>query len=114
MIVGILKVIKVKENRVSMTPAGAKAMCRAGHSVVVEMDAWVGSGYTDDEYIGAGATVVGSPEEIFGKSDMVMHVKEPQPSEYNLIRPGQIIFTYLHLAADEQLTRALIDTRCRS
>jgi alanine dehydrogenase len=112
MIVGILKEIKVKEQRVSMTPAGAQAMCRAGHSVVVEMNAGIGSGYTDDEYISAGATVVGSPEEIFGKSDMVMHVKEPQPSEYKLIRPGQIIFTYLHLAADEQLTRALIDTRC--
>ena len=112
MIVGILKEIKVKEQRVSMTPAGAQAMCRAGHSVVVEMNAGIGSGYTDDQYISAGATLVGSPEEIFGKSDMVMHVKEPQPSEYKLIRPGQIIFTYLHLAADEQLTRALIDTRC--
>jgi len=112
MIVGILKEIKVKEQRVSMTPAGVQAMCRAGHSVVVEMNAGVGSGYTDDEYISAGATVASSPEEIFGKSEMVMHVKEPQPSEYKLIRPGQIIFTYLHLAADEQLTRALIDSRC--
>ncbi len=110
--VGILKEIKIKERRVSMTPAGVQAMCRAGHSVAVEMKAGVGSGYTDAEYSSAGATLAGSPEEIFGISDMVMHVKEPQPSEYKLIRPGQIIFTYLHLAADEQLTRALIDTRC--
>ncbi len=112
MIVGVLKEIKVKEQRVSMTPAGALAMCRAGHTVLVEKKAGEGSGYSDDDYLAAGASIQDTPQEIYGQADMVMHVKEPQPSEYKLIKPGQIVFTYLHLAADEQLTKALIDSGC--
>ena len=111
MIVGVLKEIKVAEKRVSMTPAGVIAMIANGHQVLVEKAAGVGAGYPDSEYLEAGAAIVDTPAEIYQKSDMVMHVKEPQPSEYDLIREGQIVFTYLHLAADEQQTQALIKSK---
>ena len=108
MIVGILKEIKVEENRVSMTPAGVEVMKFNGHTVLVEKGAGKGSGFPDDAYAMAGAEIVAGPKKIYERSDMVMHVKEPQASEYDMIRPGQIVFTYLHLAAAEELTRALI------
>lgn len=111
MIVGILKEIKIAEKRVSMTPAGVIAMIHNGHQVLVEKEAGTGAGYPDAEYIEAGATIIDTPAEIFQKSDMVMHVKEPQPSEYDLIREDQIVFTYLHLAADEPQTKALITSK---
>ncbi|MFH1155557.1 MAG: alanine dehydrogenase [Pseudomonadota bacterium] len=110
MIVGILKEIKIAEKRVSMTPAGVTAMIHSGHQVLVEKNAGSGAGYPDADYAAAGAVLVDTPAVIFEKADMVMHVKEPQPSEYDFIREGQIIFTYLHLAADEMQTRALIKT----
>ena len=109
MIIGILKELKVAENRVSMTPAGVEEMVHHDHTVLVEKDAGIGSGFENQAYIEAGATIIETPEEVYQKSDMVMHVKEPQPSEYGLIRKDQIIFTYLHLAADEPQTKALID-----
>lgn len=108
MIVGILKEIKIAENRVCMTPAGVEVMTHHKHQVLVEKNAGMGSGFTDAEYAQAGATIVATPAEIYAKADMVMHVKEPQPQEYDLIRKDQIVFTYLHLAADEQQTRGLI------
>ena len=111
MIVGILKEIKIAEKRVSMLPAGVIAMVRNGHEVLVEKDAGLGAGYPDAEYVEAGATIVDTPAEIYAKSDMVMHVKEPQPSEYDLIREDQIVFTYLHLAADEPQTNALVKSK---
>ena len=111
MIVGILKEIKVAEKRVSMTPGGVIAMIQNGHQILIEKNAGAGSGNPDAEYIAAGAAIIETPEEIFEKSDMVMHVKEPQPSEYDLIREDQIVFTYLHLAADEQQTNALIKSK---
>ena len=111
MIIGILKEIKVAENRVAMTPAGVSTMIHNGHKVMVEKDAGTGSGYPDDKYIIAGATIVKTPAEIYKASDMVMHVKEPQPSEYDMIREDQIVFTYLHLAADEVQTRGLIKSK---
>ena len=111
MIVGILKEIKVAEMRVSMTPAGVITMIHNGHQVLVETDAGAGSGYPDADYVEAGATIIDTPAEVYQKSDMVMHVKEPQPSEYDLIREDQIVFTYLHLAADEQQTKALIKSK---
>jgi len=111
MIVGILKEIKAEENRVCMTPAGVEVMIANGHSLMVEKDAGSGSGFDNAMYINAGAEMVDTPNEIFERSDMVMHVKEPQPSEYGLIREGQIVFTYLHLAADEQQTRGLIQSK---
>ena len=108
MIVGILKEIKVAENRVCMTPAGAEIMCKNDHVVLVETQAGVGSGFSDSDYIDVGAEIVATAEEVFRRAAMVMHVKEPQPSEYSLIREGQIVFTYFHFAADEKLTRAMI------
>ncbi len=111
MIVGILKEIKAEENRVSMTPAGTEVMKQQGHTVLVEKNAGNGSGFEDAVYEEVGSEIVDTPKEIFERSDMVMHVKEPQPSEYDLIREDQIVFTYLHLAAAEELTHALIKTR---
>ncbi|BAH78055.1 alanine dehydrogenase [Solidesulfovibrio magneticus] len=112
MIVGILKEIKSEENRVCMTPAGVEVMRQNGHTMLVEKNAGAGSGFDDDAYIAAGAEMVATPKEIFERADMVMHVKEPLPAEYDLIREGQIVFTYLHLAADERQTHALIKSKC--
>jgi alanine dehydrogenase len=111
MIVGILKEIKTEEHRVSMTPAGVEVMRQNGHTVLVEKDAGIDSGFSDAGYITAGAEIIDTPKEIYARSDMVMHVKEPLPAEYELIREDQIIFTYLHLAALEELTRVLIEKR---
>jgi alanine dehydrogenase len=111
MIVGILKEIKPSENRVSMTPAGVEVMRDHGHAVLVETAAGAGSGFEDELYRNAGAEIVDTAPGIYERADMVMHVKEPQPSEYELIREGQIVFTYLHLAAEEALTRALMERR---
>jgi alanine dehydrogenase len=111
MIVGILKEIKSEENRVCMTPSGVEVMAHSGHEVLVEKSAGAGSGFADAAYVGAGARMIDSPEDIYAAADMVMHVKEPLPPEYDLIREGQIVFTYLHLAADEPQTRALIASR---
>jgi len=108
MIVGILKEIKTEENRVSMTPAGVEVMSQNGHTVLVEKFAGAGSGIEDSSYRDAGAEIVETPKEIFDRCEMIMHVKEPLPSEYDLIREEQIIFTYLHLAAAEELTRILM------
>ena len=111
MLVGILKEIKVLENRVCMTPAGVIAMKKNGHDVLVEKNAGAGAGFLDAEYVAAGAVMADTPAQVFEKCDMVMHVKEPQPSEYDMIREDQIVFTYLHLAADEQQTNALIKSK---
>ncbi|MCG8552702.1 MAG: alanine dehydrogenase, partial [Desulfobacterales bacterium] len=111
MIVGIPKEIKSEENRVCMTPAGVEVMVKNGHEVLVEKSAGVGSGFSDDAYTRSGAQIVETPKPIYARADMVMHVKEPLPPEYDLIREGQIVFTYLHLAASEPLTRALIKSK---
>ena len=112
MIVGILKEIKTEENRVCMTPAGAEVMKMNGHQVLVEKRAGVGSGFEDSDYATVGAELVATPQEIYERADMVMHVKEPLPSEYDMIREGQIVFTYLHLAAAEELTLAMMKSGC--
>ncbi|MGQ9795580.1 alanine dehydrogenase [Desulfosoma sp.] len=111
MIIGVLKEIKTEENRVSMTPSGAEVASQHGHTVLVEKSAGVGSGFSDEEYQRMGAIVVDDAAEIYARADMVMHVKEPLAPEYDLIKENQIIFTYLHLAADATLTRALVDRR---
>jgi alanine dehydrogenase len=108
MIVGILKEIKAEENRVCMTPAGVEVMKQNGHAVLVEKNAGMGSGFNNKAYKTAGAEIIDTPIEIFKRAEMVMHVKEPLPPEYDLIRKDQIIFTYLHLAAAEELTHVLI------
>jgi alanine dehydrogenase len=112
MIVGVLREIKTEEYRVAMTPAGVEVLKHRGHGVVVEEGAGAGSGLSDEAYRAAGAEIAGTAAEVYGRCQLVMHVKEPQPAEYPLIRAGQLIFTYLHLAANEALTRALIKTRC--
>ena len=111
MIVGILKEIKVLENRVCMVPSGVATMIANGHKVIVEKNAGAGAGYPDAEYVAAGASIVDTPKEVYDTCDMVMHVKEPQPSEYDMIREGQIVFTYLHLAADQPQTEALVKAK---
>lgn len=111
MIVGILKEIKTEENRVCMTPAGVEVMIANGHTLLVETKAGIGSGFDDAAYAKAGAQIMNGPAEIFKRADMLMHVKEPLPAEYDLIRENQIIFTYLHLAADERQTQALIKSK---
>jgi len=111
MIIGILKEIKTEENRVSMTPAGVEVMIQNGHTLLVEKDGGKGSGFEDEDYIKAGAEILAIPQEIFERAEMVMHVKEPLPAEYGLIREDQIVFTYLHLAAAEELTHALIKSK---
>ena len=109
MILGILKEIKSEENRVSMTPAGVETVMKQnGHKVLVEKNAGIGSGFDDAAYASAGAEIIDTPREIFDRADMILHVKEPLPAEYELIREDQIVFTYLHLAAAEELTNALI------
>ena len=111
MIIGILKEIKTEENRVSMTPAGVEVMIQNGHTLLVEKEGGKGSGFEDEDYKNAGADIVATPLEIFERAEMVMHVKEPLPAEYDLIREDQIVFTYLHLAAAEELTHALIKSK---
>jgi len=108
MIVGILKEIKTAENRVCMTPAGVEVLKQHGHALLVEKNAGLGSGFENSDYVEHGAEIVETPAEVYQRADMVMHVKEPLTSEYPLIRKGQIVFTYLHLAAAEELTHALI------
>ena len=106
--IGVLKEIKTEENRVSMTPSGVEILARAGHRVLIEQGAGLGSGFTDDQYRAAGAEIAATPAAIYAQAELVLHVKEPQPQEYGLIRPGQILFTYFHFAASESLTRAML------
>jgi alanine dehydrogenase len=108
MIIGIPKEIKQQENRVSLLPSAAHQLARRGHTVLVQKNAGVGSGYPDEDYLEAGAKIVETAEELFGKADMIVKVKEPLPAEYGLLRKGQILFTYLHLAASKSLTEALL------
>jgi alanine dehydrogenase len=110
MIVGILKEVKAEENRVSMTPAGVEEMGQHGHTVLVETNAGSASGFKDNAYTKAGAEIIDTPEDMYTKADMIMHVKEPISMEYSFIRKDQIIFTYLHLASCEELTRTLIES----
>ncbi|HIJ55083.1 MAG TPA: alanine dehydrogenase [Deltaproteobacteria bacterium] len=112
MIIGVLKEIKTKENRVAMTPAGVEMMAVHGHAVHVETTAGEGSGFSDEAYAEAGATITGSAKEIYQKCEMIMKVKEPLPVEYPMIRKGQILFTYFHFAASQVLTRAVMEAGC--
>lgn len=108
MIIGILKEIKREEHRVAMTPAGVELILHGGHQVLVEKNAGIGSGFQDTDYVAAGAQIVSSARETYDRCEMVMHVKEPMAQEYDMIRKDQIVFTYLHLAANRELTLALI------
>ena len=114
MIVGVPKEVKDRENRVSTTPAGVSEFVIRGHQVVVERGAGAGSGFLDPEYENAGALLVDNHAGVFARADMIVKVKEPVPAEYDLLRPHQLLFTYLHLAADEQQTRALMRNRVQA
>ncbi|MCL5046766.1 MAG: alanine dehydrogenase [Actinobacteria bacterium] len=106
--VGVLKEIKANENRVAITPAGVAALTKAGHEVFIEKSAGAGSGFDDGDFKGAGAKIIETNQEVFEISDMIMKVKEPLRPEYDLFREGQVLFTYLHLAPEPELTRALM------
>ncbi|MEH7501773.1 alanine dehydrogenase [Neobacillus drentensis] len=109
MFIGVPKEIKNNENRVALTPAGVVSFLSAGHTVLMEKDAGIGSGFTNDDYAKAGAEIIDSAEQVWTKADMIMKVKEPLSSEYKYFRPGLILFTYLHLAAEPALAQALKD-----
>jgi alanine dehydrogenase len=109
MIIGVPKEIKTEENRVAVTPTGVAGFVARSHKVLIQKGAGLGSALTDRAYESAGATMVETAEDVWQQADMIMKVKEPQVAEYALLRPGLILFTYLHLAANESVTRALLD-----
>ena len=111
MIIGVPKEIKTEENRVALTPIGVAGFVARNHQVLVQTGAGRGSGLTDANYRVAGATILDSAKEVWDKADMIMKVKEPQESEFALLRPGLILFTYLHLAATETVTRAMLERK---
>src|SRR5580658_549614 len=111
MIVGVPKEVKDHEARVGLLPSGAKALIEAGHKVLAQSTAGLGSSLTDEEYAHAGAQIVATAAELWSKSDLVVKVKEPQPSEYPYLRPGLVLFTYLHLAPLPELTEALLNAK---
>lgn len=108
--IGIPKELLNNENRVALTPSGVYTLAQAGHTVTVESEAGLGSGFTDDEYANMGASIVSTPKEAWA-SDMIMKVKEPIPSEYDFLKEDQIIFTYFHLASQPELTEVLSDKK---
>ncbi len=112
MIIGIPKEIKNNEFRVSATPAGVHAYVSAGHQVIVERSAGAGSGISDYDYIKAGATIIDKADEVWQKADLIQKVKEPIEAEYKRMRKGQILYTYLHLAANKACTQAIMDSGC--
>lgn len=111
MIIGVPKEIKNNENRVGLTPAGVSAMVKAGHQLFVQATAGNGSGFSDDEYVDAGANILPTIEEIYAKAEMIIKVKEPIEQEYPLIKEGQLLFTYFHFASYEPLTHAMIKSK---
>ena len=112
MLVGVPKEIKIHEYRVGLTPSSARELIHHGHQVVVETNAGAGIGFDDETYRAVGAEVVGTAEEVFAAADMIVKVKEPQESEYGLLREGQVLYTYLHLAPDLPQTKGLIESGC--
>lgn len=108
MIIGIPKEIKNNENRVGMTPAGVQQLVKHGHTVLVQATAGEGSGFSDADFVEAGAAIEATIEDVYGKAEMIIKVKEPIEPEYKLVRPGQLLFTYFHFASSEALTDAMI------
>ncbi|RLA35817.1 MAG: alanine dehydrogenase, partial [Gammaproteobacteria bacterium] len=112
MLIGVPKEIKQNEYRVGLTPASVRELARHGHELLVEAGAGEGVGCADADYFAAGAKVVDSAEEVFARAELVIKVKEPQPTESARLRDGQVLFTYLHLAPAPELTRTLLDSGC--
>ena len=110
MIIGLPKEIKNHECRVGLTPDSVKKLISQGHELIVETDAGYGSGFSDGDYLYLGAKIVKTPKEVFDSSDLIVKVKEPQASEIKLLKSDQILFTYLHLAANKTLTQGLIES----
>jgi alanine dehydrogenase len=111
MVIGVPKEIKEQEQRVALLPSAANQLARRGHSVLVEKNAGIGSGYPDEEYVKAGAEIVAQAKDVFARAEMIVKVKEPLEAEFPLLGKGQILFTYLHLAASKSLTEALLKSR---
>src|SRR5215204_4855627 len=111
MIIGVPKEIKAQENRIGLLPSAAYQLVKRGHRVLVEANAGTGSGFSDTQFEAAGAEVVATHTEVFARAEMIVKVKEPLEEEWPLLRPGQIVFTYLHLAANKRLTEALLAAR---
>lgn len=112
--IGVPKEIKVKEDRVAITPQGVSVLTKNDHIVYIEKSAGLASGFSDEEYKNAGAVLVATPEEVYDKAEIVLKVKEPQPSEYKLLKKNQILFTYLHLAVEKGLTKELVSRKVTS
>lgn len=112
MIVGVPSEIKSAESRVALVPAGVDALTRQGHELLVQTGAGLGSGFPDDAYLATGATLVKDPDELWARADMVVKVKEPVEVEYERMREDQVVFTYFHFAADEMLTRRVLESGC--
>ena len=108
MIIGVPKEIKNNENRVALTPAGAKELVRKGHSVYVQHTAGINSGFPDEDYVAAGAQILPTIEAVYDIAEMIIKVKEPIESEYALVKKGQLLFTYFHFASDRELTEAML------
>lgn len=109
--IGVPKELKIREDRVAITPEGVRLLVKKGHSVLIETNAGIGSGFTDEEYKNSGAVICSTPEEIYENSEIIVKVKEPQPSEYKFLKKKQILFTYLHLAVEKTLTKELLDRK---
>lgn len=114
MIIGVPKEIKISENRVGLTEAGVKQLVKEGHTVYIEKDAGVGSGITNEHFERAGAKLLATKKEVYAKADMIVKVKEPLPDEYELLKENQILYTYLHLAAEPKLTKVLCDRKVKA
>lgn len=110
MIIGTPKEIKTNENRIALTPAGVNELVKQGHTVNIQHNGGVGSGFSDQDYIDAGANILGTIEEVYASADMIVKVKEPIESEYNLIKSNQLVFTYFHFASHRPLTEAMINS----
>jgi alanine dehydrogenase len=111
LVVGVPKEIKNNENRVALTPGGAGMLQMSGHRVLVEAGAGIGSGFSDEDYKQEGATIIAHAAEVWAQSDMIMKVKEPLPAEYGYFKEGQMLFTYLHLAAAGDLAAQLLEKK---
>ena len=111
MIVGVPKEIKLQEHRIGLTPESVIVLVERNHEVLVENNGGLEAGFTNQDYLKAGAKIINTPEEIFKKAELIVKVKEPQLNEVNMIREGQIIYTYLHLAAAKQLTLSLMNSK---
>ncbi len=112
MIIGVPREVKSNENRVALVPAGAEALSGAGHTVLIEAGAGEGSGFADEAYATAGATIISDPDEVWSRAEMIVKVKEPIACEWPRIRKDQLVFTYSHFAASEELTRAIMTSGC--